>query len=145
MLSCSNRTVLKKGRFLDLVCALHVVINKTGFIYSKQSLLKMWHFLDLLCAIYVATMRIEVYFVKKSSPSKSCISGPNMFSLVVTITTGFSYRNRSLLKKWHFLDLVCSVYVVTITTGCSYSNRSLLKKWHFLDLICAIYVVTMRI
>ena len=77
-----------------------------------------------------------------------------MFSLVVTVTTGFSYRIRSLLKKWHFLDLVCLVYVVTITTGCRYSNRSLLikwhfkievvlvksallKKWHFLDPICA--------
>ena len=81
---------------------------------------------------------------QKSSPSKSCISGPNMVSLVVTITTGFIYRNRSLLEKWHFLDLVCSVCLVTITTGCSYSNRSLLKKWHFLGLICAIYVVTIR-
>ena len=64
---------------------------------------------------------------------------------VVTITTGLSYSNRSLLKKWHFLDLVCSVYVVTITSVLNYSNWSLLKKWHFLDLICAIYVVTMRI
>ena len=57
---------------------------------------------------------------------------------VVTITTGSSYSNRSLLKKWHFLDLLCSVHVVTITIGLNCSNRSLLKKWHFLDLICAI-------
>ena len=80
-----------------------------------------------------------------SSPQKVGIFGPNMFSLEVTITTEFSYRNRSLLKKWRFLDLVCSVYLVTITTGCSYSNRSRLKKWHFLDLICAIYVVIITI
>ena len=65
-------------------------------------------------------------------------------------TTGCNYENRNflvkcpLLKKWHFLDLICSVHVGTITTGFSYSNRSLLKKWHFLDPICAIYVVTMR-
>ena len=137
--------LLKKWHFLDLVCSVHVVTNTTECSHSKQSLLKMWHFLDLLCAIYVATMRIEVYFVKNPLPQKVVLSGPNMFSLVVTITLGFSYRNRSLLKKWHFLDIVCSVYLVTITTGCSYSNRSLLKKWHFLDLICAIYVVTMRI
>ena len=49
-----------------------------------------------------------------------------------------------LLKKWHFLDLVCSIHVVTIKVEFSYSNRSLLKKWHILDLICAIHVVTMR-
>ena len=49
-----------------------------------------------------------------SSPQKVALSGPNMFSLVVTITTGFSYSNRSLLKKWHFMDLICAIYVVTM-------------------------------
>ena len=86
------------------------------YILVKYPLLKKKHFLELLCSVHV-----------------------------VTITTGFSYSNRSLLKKWHFLDLVCSAHIETITTGCSYSNRSLLKKWHFLDLICAIYVVIIRI
>ena len=57
---------------------------------------------------------------------------------VVTIISSLSYSNRSLLKKWHFLDLVCSLLVVTITSGLSYSDRSLLKKWHFPDLICAV-------
>ena len=54
-----------------------------------------------------------------------------------------NHENRSLffqppfLKKWHYLDLICSLHVVTMTTGLSYSNRSCLKKWHFLDLVCA--------
>jgi hypothetical protein len=56
----------------------------------------------------------------------------------VTIITYLSYSNRSLLKKWHFLDLVCSLLVLTIISGLSYSDRSLLKKWHFPDLICAV-------
>ena len=64
---------------------------------------------------------------------------------VVTITTGSSYSNRSLLKKWHFLDLLCSVHVVTITIGFNSSNRNLFKKCNFLDLICAIYIVTVKI
>ena len=70
-------------------------------------------------------------------------SRPNM------CTTCCNNANRSLLfkhpllKKWYFLDLVCSVHVVTITSGLSYSNRSFLPKWHFQDLICALHVVTM--
>ena len=59
-----------------------------------------------------------------------------------TITTGICYSNRTLLKKWHFSDLVCSGHVVTITTGFDYNNRSLHKKWNFLDLICSVHVVT---
>ena len=75
------------------------------------------------------------------------------------------------LKKWYFLDLVCSVHEVTITIKLSYGNRCLLnkwqfyrpnmwtsccnhekrsllvkcpllKKWHFPDLVCSIHVVT---
>ena len=45
-------------------------------------------------------------------------------------------------KKWHILDLVCSVQVATITTGLKYSNRNRLKKWHFLDLLCSVHLVT---
>ena len=50
---------------------------------------------------------------------------------------GGSCSNRSLLKKWHYLGLVCSVYVVTMTNGLGYSNMSCLKKWHFLVLVCS--------
>ena len=60
------------------------------------------------------------------------------FSLPIMCNTCCNHENRSLLvkcpllKKWHSPHLV-----VTITTGFSYSNRSLLKKWHFLELVCA--------
>ena len=40
---------------------------------------------------------------------------------VGTIKSGLSYSNRSLLKKWHILDLVCSVHVVTFLTGLAIS------------------------
>ena len=62
---------------------------------------------------------------------------------VVTIITGLSNTNRSRLKKWHFLNIICSVSLVTITFGVSCSNRSCLKKWHYLDLVCSVYVVNM--
>ena len=60
---------------------------------------------------------------------------------IVTITIGLTCSKKSRLKKWHFPDLVYSVHVVTIITGLSYSNRSRLKKWHFLDLICSVLLV----
>ena len=58
---------------------------------------------------------------------------------------GGVHNNRSLLKKWQFPDIVCSLHVVTIATGLSYSNRSLLKKWHFLDIVCSVHVVTIKL
>ena len=82
------------------------------------------------------------------------ISGPSMFTEhcsvhlvtittglhVVTITLGFSYSNRSLLKKWHLLHLICAIYVVTMKTDV-YFVKPLLKKWHFSDLVCSGHVV----
>ena len=55
-----------------------------------------------------------------------------------TIETELSY---SRLKKWHYVDLVFSVYVLTIKSGLVHSTGSCLKKWHFLDLVCSLQVV----
>ena len=103
-------------------------------------------------------------------PQKVAFSGPNMFSTVI-ITTGENYSNRTHLKKRHFLDLICAIYVVamrmefflvksplfkkryfldliclvqvvTIITELSYIKRSLLKKFHILDLVCSVQVGT---
>jgi hypothetical protein len=90
VLSCSNRSVLKKWHFLDLVCSVLVII-KTGFSYSKQgpqNVAFSGPSMGNICCNHVNRSLI----CQKSSPLKSCISGPNMFSLVVTITTGFSYK-----------------------------------------------------
>ena len=46
-----------------------------------------------------------------------------------------------LQKKSHFPYLVCSVHVVVDSTiQLSYSNMSLLKKWLYLDLVCSVAV-----
>ena len=79
--------------------------------------------------------------------NRICLKKWNFLDLVCsvhifTITTGLSYRNRISLKKWHFPDLVCTVHVLTITTGLSYRNTSRLKKWHFPDVVCSVHVVT---
>ena len=159
-----NRSLLKKLNFLDLVCSVHV--QGDFFDWSPLNVLcsgshANWFRISLSVGGYkgFCTQTIQGGTSQKSHP-------------VVTITTSFSYSNRSLLKKWHFLnlicainvenknrslllkfpllktwhfiDLVCSKHVVTITIGCIYSNMSLLKKWHFLDLMCAVYVETLR-
>ena len=77
----------------------------------------------------------------------SCLKKWTFLDLVcsvdlVTITTGLIHSDRSCLKKRHFLDLLCSVHVITITTGLNYCNRSCFLKWHYLDLVCSGHVVT---
>ena len=69
---------------------------------------------------------------------------PLWYSVAVNIKLPLRYRNRCLLKKWHFLDIVCLVYLVTITTGLSYSNISFLKKWHYLDPVCSVHAVNIK-
>ena len=75
-----------------------------------MSLIKKWHFPDLIYALHVVTM-IKEFSSQMSSPQKVAFPGPSMFS------TGLSYKNRSLLNKWYFLDQVCSVHAVTIKMG----------------------------
>ena len=70
------------------------------------------------------------------------ISGPRMFSRVVTITTGLCCGNRRCLIKWHYLGLPGSAYIVILTTGLNYSKRSPLKKWNFMNLVRSVSVVT---
>ena len=72
------------------------------------------------------------------------LSGHSMLCTCINHHNGSSYTNSSRLKKWHFLDLVCSIHVVTITTWLSYSNRKCLKKRHFLNLICAVLNLNLK-
>ena len=81
----------------------------------KCLLLQKSHFLDLVCSVQI-----------------------------VTITTWFSYSNRSFLKKWNFLDLIRSIHVETENKSLLF-KFSLLKSWHFLDQVCPIHILTVTI
>ena len=82
-----------------------------------------------------------------SSPQKMAFSGPSMCNKCsnhYNWFTWFSYSNRNVQKKWHFLDLICPIHVET--EGRSFLLKfPLLKKWHFLDLVCSVHVVTLTI
>ena len=81
--------------FLDLICSVYVVTNKTGVNYSSEFPLKVAIFLDLVCSVYVET---------KTTGE--------------TIVLGFPLKVALI-----FLDLICSVYVIINTTGVNYSFR----------------------
>ena len=96
-------------------------------------------------AIWPSPSRFRVSYSNRSLLKNMALYRHNMCN------TCYNHENRSLLvycpllKKWHFLYLVCSVHEVTITPGLRYRNRSLLKKWNFPDLIRPLPVITMRI
>ena len=122
--SYTNSSRLKYWHFLDLVCSIHVVTITTWLSFSNRKCLKKRHFPNLICTVRYIQLRL----MKKKKYFNYAWWDIRCF--------------RSRLKKWTFLDLVCSLDLVTITTGLIHSDRSPLKKWNFLDPLCSVHVIT---
>ena len=108
--------------------------------YSHRSRLKKWQFSGPnMCNIFWNTEYRSFLF--KSPLLKKWY----FLDLVCSVhVTGISYSNRSRRKKWYLLHLICSVPILAITIEVICRNRSFLKKWHYLDLVCSVHVVAFK-
>ena len=71
--------LLKKVNYLDLICSVHVVTDKTGLSYCKMGGLKKWHFQDLIYSV-LKSIQLEKPILQES-PQKVAFFGPNMCNI----------------------------------------------------------------
>ena len=92
------------------------------FSFNKSHLLKKWHYLDLLCVVKVVTITTGFTYSTRS-PHKVAFSGTSMSS---ACSNHSNHSNMSPLKNWHFLHLVCAIYIATLKTKVYFTKSHLL-------------------
>ena len=113
--------LIKKWHNRGLSCTIYVVIITIGLSYGNISLFKKWHLLDLVCSAHVVTIA-TLFSYSNRCPKKVAFSKPNMCNVCCYHENRSFLVKSPLLKKWHHLDLVYSIYVGTMTTGLSCSR-----------------------
>ena len=81
----------------------------------KSLFLEKFNFWDQVCSVQVLPITTGLSYSNRI-PTKSVIVGPNVCNICNNHEQRSFLVKSPLLKKWNFLDIVCSVHVVTITT-----------------------------